>query len=116
MSSFAYLKHLPIDHLKIDGAFVRDIAYDLTDRAMVEAINKVGHVMGLTTIAECVETTQTLAILEEIGVDYAQGYAIARPHPYILPKELIPVAAIDEVSFELDRSAGVLAGAPRGGR
>jgi len=114
MSSFAYLKHLPIDHLKIDGAFVRDIAHDLTDRAMVEAINKIGHVMGLTTIAESVETPQTLAILEEIGVDYAQGYAIARPHPYILPRELIPLSAIDEVGFQLDRSAGVFAGASSG--
>jgi EAL domain-containing protein (putative c-di-GMP-specific phosphodiesterase class I) len=83
MSSFGYLKHLPVDHLKIDGAFVRNIASDLVDRAMVEAINKVGHVMGITTIAECVETSETLAILQEIGVDYAQGFAIARPEAYI---------------------------------
>ena len=88
MSSFGYLKHLPVDHLKIDGAFVRDIADDPIDRAMVEAINKVGHVMGITTIAECVEIPQTLAILEEIGVDYAQGFAIARPHAYIMPAHL----------------------------
>ena len=116
MSSFAYLKHLPIDHLKIDGAFVRDIAHDLTDRAMVEAINKVGHVMGLTTIAECVEDPQTLAILEEIGVDYAQGYAIARPHAYILPRELILPGAMDEIGLKPDRSAGVFAGASNGAR
>jgi len=88
MSSFAYLKHLPVDHLKIDGAFIRDITRDPIDRAMVEAINKVGHVMGITTIAECVETPQTLAILEQIGVDYAQGYAIGRPHPYIAVRQL----------------------------
>ena len=83
MSSFGYLKHLPVDHLKIDGAFVRNIADDAIDRAMVEAINKVGHTMGITTIAECVEMPQTLTILQEIGVDYAQGFAIARPQPYI---------------------------------
>jgi EAL domain-containing protein (putative c-di-GMP-specific phosphodiesterase class I) len=88
MSSFGYLKHLPVDHLKIDGTFVRDIAADPIDRAMVEAINKVGHVMGIRTIAECVEIPQTLSILEEIGVDYAQGFAIARPRAYILPPHL----------------------------
>jgi len=88
MSSFGYLKHLPVDHLKIDGVFVRDIAVDPVDRAMVEAINKVGHVMGITTIAECVETSETLAILQEIGVDYAQGFGIARPQPYITPQSL----------------------------
>jgi EAL domain-containing protein (putative c-di-GMP-specific phosphodiesterase class I) len=114
MSSFAYLKHLPIDHLKIDGVFVRDIAHDLTDRAMVEAINKIGHVMGLTTIAECVENPQTLAILEEIGVDYAQGYAIARPHAYILPRQLTLLSPIDEVGLNLDRAAAAFAGTSNG--
>ena len=67
---------------------MRDIADDPIDRAMVEAINKVGHVMGITTIAECVEMPETLAILREIGVDYAQGFAIARPHPYITARQL----------------------------
>jgi EAL domain-containing protein (putative c-di-GMP-specific phosphodiesterase class I) len=86
MSSFGYLKHLPVDHLKIDGAFVRDIATDPIDRAMVEAINKVGHVMGITTIAESVENPETLAILKEIGVDYAQGFGIARPEACIVPR------------------------------
>ena len=95
MSSFGYLKRLPVDHLKIDGAFVRDIGDDPIDRAMVEAINKVGHVMGITTIAECVETTQTLAILEEIGVDYAQGFAIARPRAYIMPAHLDGIIGAD---------------------
>jgi EAL domain-containing protein (putative c-di-GMP-specific phosphodiesterase class I) len=111
MSSFAYLKHLPVDHLKIDGAFVRDIAHDAIDRAMVEAINKVGHVMGLTTIAECVETPLTLAILEEIGVDYAQGFAIARPHPYITTRELATEMAILDRAQSLGVFAGVLNGA-----
>jgi EAL domain-containing protein (putative c-di-GMP-specific phosphodiesterase class I) len=70
--------------------------------------------MGLTTIAECVENPQTLAILEEIGVDYAQGYAIARPHPYISTRELMLLSGIDELGLQLDRSAGVLAGASSG--
>jgi diguanylate cyclase (GGDEF)-like protein len=83
MSSFGYLKHLPVDHLKIDGVFVRDIARDRVDRAMVEAINNVGHIMGITTIAESVETAETLAVLQDIGVDYAQGFGIARPVPYV---------------------------------
>ena len=83
MSSFGYLKRLPVDYLKIDGAFVRDMAANSIDRAMVEAIHKVGHVMGLATIAECVETPETLPILAEIGIDYAQGFALARPQPCV---------------------------------
>jgi diguanylate cyclase (GGDEF)-like protein len=83
MSSFGYLKHLPVDHLKIDGVFIRDIAHDPVDRAMVEAINNVGHIMGITTIAECVETAETLVVLRDIGVDYAQGFGIARPEAYV---------------------------------
>jgi diguanylate cyclase (GGDEF)-like protein len=115
MSSFAYLKHLPVDHLKIDGAFVRDIAHDPIDRAMVEAINKVGHVMGITTIAECVETPRTLAILQEIGVDYAQGLAIARPHPYIAaPNELYFHTASDEGQPTLQQELIAFAGALNG--
>ncbi|MEJ2645222.1 MAG: EAL domain-containing protein [Gammaproteobacteria bacterium] len=81
MSSFAYLKKLPVDFIKIDGNFVRDMARDPIDRAMVEAINQVGHVIGLQTIAEFVENDEILAQLREIGVDYAQGYGIARPQP-----------------------------------
>jgi Amt family ammonium transporter len=114
MSSFGYLKHLPVDHLKIDGAFVRDIAHDPIDRAMVEAINKVGHVMGITTIAECVETRQTLTILEEIGVDYAQGLAIARPHPYITPKDFDLHGATDVAGLTPQQKVTPFAGALNG--
>jgi len=113
MSSFGYLKHLPVDHLKIDGAFVRDVADDPIDRAMVEAINKVGHVMGITTIAECVETPQTLAILEQIGVDYAQGFAIARPRPYITPQTLDLAGAGAERDLDLPPNVVPLPGAMR---
>ncbi|MDZ5602097.1 EAL domain-containing protein [Pseudomonas sp. RP23018S] len=79
MSSFAYLKHLPVDYLKIDGSFVRDMLDDPINRAMVEVINHIGHVMGKRTIAEFVETAQIEQALQEIGVDYAQGYLIERP-------------------------------------
>ncbi|WP_296183319.1 EAL domain-containing protein [Pseudomonas sp. UBA1879] len=79
MSSFAYLKHLPVDFLKIDGSFVKDMLDDPVNRAMVEVINHIGHVMGKKTIAEFVESPQIEQALLEIGVDYAQGYVIERP-------------------------------------
>ncbi|HEB55808.1 MAG TPA: EAL domain-containing protein [Gammaproteobacteria bacterium] len=79
MSSFAYLKNLPVDYLKIDGSLVKDIATDVVNFSMVEAINRVGRVMGLQTIAEFVENQAILEKLEEIGVDYAQGFGVARP-------------------------------------
>ncbi|MBD2740625.1 EAL domain-containing protein [Coleofasciculus sp. FACHB-1120] len=81
MSSFAYLKYLPLDYLKIDGSFVRDIADDPVDLAMVEAINHVGHVMGLQTIAEFVANDSILEKVKCLGIDYAQGYVIAQPQP-----------------------------------
>lgn len=81
LSSFAYLKSLPVDFLKIDGAFIRNIATDPMDRAIVEAINRVAHVAGLKTIAEFVENEAIVDVLKEIGVDFAQGYGIGRPEP-----------------------------------
>ena len=82
MSSFGYLKYLPVDYLKIDGSFVKDMVSDPIDCAMVEAINKVGHLMGLKTIAEYVENDEILGLLGDIGVDYAQGYGIHKPEPF----------------------------------
>jgi len=79
MSSFGYLKTLPIDYLKIDGNLVKNIANDLTDFAMVETINRIGHIMGLRTIAEFVENDAILVKLREIGVDFAQGYGLHKP-------------------------------------
>ncbi len=81
MSSFAYLKNLPVNYLKIDGSYVRDLVHDQVDRSMVEAVNQIGHAMGMQTIAEFVEDQATLGALAMIGVDYAQGYAIAKPQP-----------------------------------
>jgi diguanylate cyclase (GGDEF)-like protein/PAS domain S-box-containing protein len=81
LSSFAYLKALPVDYLKIDGVFVRDLGVNAINRAMVKAINEVGHVMGIRTVAEYVEDDAILAQVRAIGVDYAQGYALGRPRP-----------------------------------
>jgi len=81
LSSFRYLKLLPVDYLKIDGAFVKDMVDDPVDYAMVQAINTVGHVMVIKTIAEYVENDAILGKLRELGVDYAQGYGIHKPCP-----------------------------------
>ncbi|KJV25061.1 hypothetical protein VI06_20185 [Aquitalea magnusonii] len=85
MSSFAYLKHLQVDYLKIDGSFVKDMVEDSVDRAMVEMINRIGHVTGKKTIAEFVSAPEIMQALQEIGVDYAQGYYIGEPAPFISP-------------------------------
>jgi EAL domain-containing protein (putative c-di-GMP-specific phosphodiesterase class I) len=79
LSSFTYLKNLPVDYLKIDGQFIRNVAADAVDESMVCAINQVGKAMGIETIAERVETREVLDKLSELGIEYAQGYFIARP-------------------------------------
>ena len=81
LSSFAYLKNLPVDFLKIDGSFIKDIVHDPIDLAMVEAINAIGHVMGLQTIAEYVADEDILRRVEAIGIDFAQGYHLGVPQP-----------------------------------
>jgi diguanylate cyclase (GGDEF)-like protein len=81
LSSFTYLKNLKVDFLKIDGAFVRDITSNPIDHAMVEAIHRIGHQMGLKTVAEYVESDATLAMLRQIGVDYVQGNGVHCPEP-----------------------------------
>ncbi len=82
LSSFAYLKALDVDFLKIDGAFVKDMADDPVDCAMVETIHRVGRIMGIRTVAEYVETDAVLEKLREIGVDYVQGAAVHVPEPW----------------------------------
>jgi diguanylate cyclase (GGDEF)-like protein/PAS domain S-box-containing protein len=79
LSSFAYLKSLPVNYLKIDGAFVKDMHQDPIDHAMVESIHNIGSVLNLQTIAEFVEHKSILQSLEKVGVHFAQGYGIARP-------------------------------------
>jgi diguanylate cyclase (GGDEF)-like protein len=81
LSSFAYLKNLPVDYIKIDGMFVKDIVDDPIDHAMVKSINEIGQVIGMQTIAEFVENDDIKEMLREIGVNYAQGYSIGRPQP-----------------------------------
>ncbi|MBL4700006.1 MAG: EAL domain-containing protein [Phycisphaeraceae bacterium] len=81
LSSFTYLKNLPVDYLKIDGSFVTDMSKDTVDYAMVEAINQLGHVLGIGTIAECAESEEVVEQLRKLGVDFAQGYAMGSPMP-----------------------------------
>jgi EAL domain-containing protein (putative c-di-GMP-specific phosphodiesterase class I) len=80
-SSFGYLRRLPVDYLKIDGSFVRNIEHDPVDRAMTETINQVGHLLGIRTVAEYAENDRIIEILRQIGVDYAQGFGVSRPSP-----------------------------------
>ena len=81
LSSFSYLKTLPINYLKIDGQFVRDIADDPVCEAMIAAINQMGHAMGVKTIAESVENSAIKKRLAQVGIDYVQGDSIAKPRP-----------------------------------
>ncbi|KAF1719995.1 PAS domain S-box-containing protein/diguanylate cyclase (GGDEF) domain-containing protein [Pseudoxanthomonas wuyuanensis] len=83
LSSFGYLKSLPVDVLKIDGAFIRDLGKDDVDLALVRSIGQVGRALGKTTIAEWVETEAAMTQLAEVGIDYAQGYAIHVPCPLL---------------------------------
>lgn len=85
LASYEYLQKLPVDYLKIDGVFIKDIHTNMTNYAMVKSINEVGHFMGKETIAEYVENDEILEVLREIGIDHAQGYGIQKP---VLMKDL----------------------------
>ncbi len=87
LSSFAYLKKLPVDYLKIDGEFVRDILHDPVDKAMVDTIKRIGGVLGMMTIAEAIEDAETCQLLNAMGIDYGQGYHLGKPEPgQIMPQ------------------------------
>jgi diguanylate cyclase (GGDEF)-like protein/PAS domain S-box-containing protein len=79
LSSFGYLKHFPVDYLKIDGSFVKEILHDPIDREMVRSINEIGHLTGKQTIAEFAENEEIITMLRGMGIDYAQGYGVAEP-------------------------------------
>jgi EAL domain-containing protein (putative c-di-GMP-specific phosphodiesterase class I) len=91
LSSFGYLKNLPVDFLKIDGSFVKDMNTNPMNRAIVEAIHQVGHTLSIRTIAEFVENEAIVAQLCDIGVDYAQGYHFSRPEPLINEKNVVDI-------------------------
>ena len=97
LSSFGYLKTLPVDYLKIDGMFVKDMVDDPIDYAMVKSINDIGQVMGLQTIAEFVENDDIKDMLSNIGVNFAQGYGTGKPQPF---EELLEQS--ERVSPEID--------------
>jgi EAL domain-containing protein (putative c-di-GMP-specific phosphodiesterase class I) len=82
LSSFAYLKALPVDYLKIDGSFVRGIAEDRIDRAAVASIQQLAQAAGAKTIAECVESAEILERVRAMGIDFGQGHVIHPPEPY----------------------------------
>ena len=79
LSSFGYLKHFPVDFLKIDGSFVKEILHDPIDREMVRSINEIGHLTGKKTIAEFAENQEIITMLKGMGIDYAQGYGVSEP-------------------------------------
>ena len=81
MSSLAYLRTLPVDYLKIDGMFVREILTNKVDRTMVESCHHIAHSLGIETIAEYAESDEIVERLRTMGIDYGQGFAIARPQP-----------------------------------
>lgn len=90
LSSFAYLRALPVDYLKLDGSFVKPILEDETAAAMLAAMNQIGQIVGLRTVAEFVESEPMMAMLRGMGIDYAQGYGVAKPRP--LAEELAQLA------------------------
>lgn len=81
LSSFSYLKNMPVDNIKIDGIFIRDINIDATNRIFVESIHNISSIMGIKTTAEYVENEEILECIKSIGIDYAQGYHLAKPEP-----------------------------------
>lgn len=96
LSSFGYLKNLPVDYLKIDGAFVQDMLENPIDLAMVESINNIGHLMNIKTIAEFVESQEIAERLRMLGIDYGQGYGLAKPVPLDQLNQQMPLTDIKD--------------------
>ena len=97
VSSYTYLKNLPVDLLKIEGEFVRRMLDDPIEAAIVDSINQVGQVVGLKTIAECVESEAIFEAVRSAGIDYAQGFWLARPAP-LKPDELLDAHQFDSLT------------------
>jgi len=93
MSSFSYLKHLPVDVLKIAGTFIEDVVNDPMDYAIVEAIGRIGHILGMQTVAESVENAEILLRLEALQIDYAQGYFVGLPQPLVAGVESVTMGS-----------------------
>jgi EAL domain-containing protein (putative c-di-GMP-specific phosphodiesterase class I) len=107
MASYSYLKKLPVDRVKIDGTFIRDLAHSESDFAVVKSVNEISHFLGKETIAEYVESEAIVEQLRRIGVDYAQGYGIERPR-YLddLAKDLEAVGPVREAVAQALPDAG----------
>ena len=97
--SFAYLKNLPVDKLKIDGAFVQSLDTSKVDRAMVQSMNQIAHALGKQTVAEFVQNEQTLNLLKEYGVDYAQGHYLGKPLDIVNTQKIILAGQSSEIIY-----------------
>jgi len=109
LSSFLFLKSLPVDYIKLDGSFVHNVAQDAIDRSMVEAITQIARTMGIETIAERVDSADVLNQLAELGVQYAQGHFIASPQPIEVLAALVasaPTTVSTRVEDEFDLKVG----------
>jgi len=104
LSSFAYLKNLHVDYVKIDGSFVQGIATNPVDHKMVQAINQMAHTMDIQTIAECVENEETWSMLQAMKVDFMQGYYIGRPQPIDKLKQTRKTSSSQDKVVPLHRS------------
>jgi len=97
--SFAYLKNLPVDKLKIDGSFVQTLDTSKVDRAMVQSMNQVAHALGKQTIAEFVQNEKTLQLLKKYGVDFAQGHYLGKPQSTIDSGKIIVADKVNGITY-----------------
>jgi diguanylate cyclase (GGDEF)-like protein/PAS domain S-box-containing protein len=104
LSSFGYLKKLPVDYLKIDGMFIRDLLRDKTDRIFVKSIIDIAHTLNIKTVAEFIENDELLETVRELGADYAQGFAIGRP--YVLAPKFPRAASSKSELADIQKIAG----------